>query len=65
MVPLSKVLVPLGDWNGHVGASADGYEESMEASAIGSARMRVNDFLILLSLYSGFANRKTMIYIGS
>ena len=25
-VPLSEVLIPLGDWNGHVGASADGYE---------------------------------------
>ena len=23
-VPLSEVLIPLGDWNGHVGASADG-----------------------------------------
>ena len=26
MVPLSKVFIPLGDWNGHVGSSADWYE---------------------------------------
>ena len=25
-IPLSEVLIPLGDWNGHVGAAADGYE---------------------------------------
>ena len=25
-IPLSEVLIPLGDWNGHVGATADGYE---------------------------------------
>ena len=49
MVPLSKVLVPLGNWNGHVGASADGYEESMEALAMGNAKLRVKDFLILLT----------------
>ena len=26
-IPPSEVLVPGGDWNGHVGASADGFEE--------------------------------------
>ena len=25
-IPLSEVFIPLGDWNGHVGAAADGYE---------------------------------------
>ena len=26
-IPLSEVLIPGGDWNGHVGRAADGFEE--------------------------------------
>ena len=26
-VPASEILVSLGDWNGHVGADADGFDE--------------------------------------
>ena len=26
-IPLSEVLIPCGDWNGHVGRAADGFEE--------------------------------------
>ena len=27
-VPDNEVLIILGDWNGHVGAAADGYEDA-------------------------------------
>ena len=26
-VPSSEILIPLGDWNGHVGEKADGFED--------------------------------------
>ena len=34
-IPVSEVLIPLGDWNGHVGADNNGFEEVHHGKGFG------------------------------
>ena len=34
-IPASEVLIPLGDWNGHVGADSNGFEEVHHGKGFG------------------------------
>ena len=35
-IPASEVLIPLGDWNGHVGADSNGFEEDHHGKGFGA-----------------------------
>ena len=55
-MPLSEVLIPDGDWNGHVGRAADGFEEVHGGFGYGERNnegVRLLDFAVAHDLVIG------------
>ena len=55
-IPLSEVLIPGGDWNGHVGRAADGFEEVHSGFGYGERNAeggRLLDFAVAHDLVIG------------
>ena len=44
-IPASEVLIPLGDWNGHVGADSNGFEEVHHGKGFGVRNVEVERLL--------------------